>query len=63
MDRGAWQATSAWGRKELDTTERLTFSLHYEIITNCDVKYCQKSKTNALDQGLNPHPLRWKAKS
>ena len=25
MDRGAWQATySPWGRKELDTTERLS---------------------------------------
>lgn len=20
----------------------------YEIITNCDIKYCQKSKTNVL---------------
>ena len=53
MDRGAWQATSAWGRKELDTTERLTFSLHYEVITNCDVKYCQKSKTNVLSFNSN----------
>ena len=24
MDRGAWQATVPWGRKESDTTERLT---------------------------------------
>ena len=28
MDRGAWQAYSPWGRKELDTTERLTL-LHF----------------------------------
>ena len=25
MDRGAWQADSSWGRKELDVTERLHF--------------------------------------
>ena len=53
MDRGAWQATSPWGRKELDTTERLTFSLHYEVITNCDVKYCHKSQTNVLSFNSN----------
>ena len=26
MDRGAWQV---WGHKELDTTERLSLSLHF----------------------------------
>ena len=26
MDRGAWQATSPWGSKELDMTERLSLS-------------------------------------
>ena len=26
MDRGAWRAISPWGRKESDTTERLTLS-------------------------------------
>ena len=26
MDREAWWATSSWGRKELDTTERLILS-------------------------------------
>ena len=25
MDGGAWEAASPWGRKELDTTERLHF--------------------------------------
>ena len=25
MDEGAWLANSPWGRKELDTTERLLF--------------------------------------
>ena len=29
-DRRAWQATSLWGRKELDTTERLTLSLFHK---------------------------------
>ena len=27
MDRGAWWATSPWGCKELEMTERLTLSL------------------------------------
>ena len=27
MDRGAWQGYSPWGRKESDTTERLTLPL------------------------------------
>ena len=27
MDKGAWLATSAWGRKESDTTEQLTLWL------------------------------------
>ena len=26
MDRGVWQATSPWGRKESDTTEQLKHS-------------------------------------
>ena len=30
MDRGAWQATSPWGRKESGTTERLTIS-HFSL--------------------------------
>ena len=30
MDRGAWWAT-AWGVKELDTTEQLTLSLHFHF--------------------------------
>ena len=30
MDRGAWWAT-AWGGKELDTTEQLTLSLHFHF--------------------------------
>ena len=29
MDRGVWRTTSPWGRKESDTTERLSLSLHY----------------------------------
>ena len=41
------------GVAELDTTERLTFSLHYEVITNCDVKYCHKSQTNVLSFNSN----------
>ena len=33
MDRGAWWAAySPWGRKELNRTERLTLSLHYNYI-------------------------------
>ena len=28
MDRGAWLGYSSWGCKELDVTERLTFSLY-----------------------------------
>ena len=28
MDGGAWQATGPWGRKDSDTTERLTLSLY-----------------------------------
>ena len=32
MDRGAWQATSLWGRRESDTTERLNSdSTHQDI--------------------------------
>ena len=31
MDRGAWWPTVPWDRKELDMTERLTFSLCQQI--------------------------------
>ena len=39
MDRGAWQAPpSPWGRKELDTTEWLSYTLlereEYQITSN-----------------------------
>ena len=41
MDREAWQATihevpkgySPWGRKELNTTEQLTLSLHFTSLS------------------------------
>ena len=33
MYRGAWQGYSPWGRKELDTTERLRLSLF--AVINC----------------------------
>ena len=36
-DRGAWWATvHAWGRKELDTTERLHF--HFHLVHGCDIE-------------------------
>ena len=35
MDRGAWWTTySPWGRKELDTTERLWASLLAQLVKN-----------------------------
>ena len=37
MEGGIWQATySPWGRKELDTTERLTFSLFLSLLCEYD---------------------------
>ena len=38
MDRGAWWTTySPWGRKELDTTERLWASLLAQLVKNLPV--------------------------
>ena len=34
MDRGAWQAYSSWGRKELDMTERLNAHLRVHTHTH-----------------------------
>ena len=49
MDRGAWLGYSLWGRKESDTTERLTTPLlllknkktqeTYQLQYNCNVLY------------------------
>ena len=37
MEGGIWQATySPWGRRELDTTERLTFSLFLSLLCEYD---------------------------
>ena len=34
MERGAWQAIVQWGRKELDTTERLSLTQTYLVQKN-----------------------------
>ena len=38
MDRGAWQAYSPWGCKELDTTEQLSTKYHvYKTLIHAEV--------------------------
>ena len=42
MDRRAWRATSPWGHKELDTTERLSththkhYFKHFKFMSSCN---------------------------
>ena len=40
MDGGVWQATSPWGRKELDTTERSTSPITF--IQSLEIKKKEK---------------------
>ena len=55
MDREAWQATihevpkgySPWGHKELNTTERLTLSLHFTSL-----RYLTTFKKSSISQNL-----------
>ena len=43
MDEGAWQATVHGGRKESDTTERLSFFLYiYRCVCVCVCVYIHK---------------------
>ena len=53
MDRGAWLGYSPWGRKELDTAERLILShaKHGDLPGGSDGK---ESACNAGDLGLIP---------
>ena len=53
MDRGAWLGYSPWGRKELDTAERLILShaKHRDLPGGSDGK---ESACNAGDLGLIP---------
>ena len=44
MSREAWQATSPWGGKELDTTEWLTLSLHFTFRSIADKNYGKNPK-------------------
>ena len=70
MEGGAWQATSPWGCKELDTTERLHFHFlsHFEFIFVCGMRVCSNlidlHDTNQLssEKAMAPHSstLAWK---
>ena len=53
VDREAWQATSPWGRKESDTTERLHFHFLFIlrsgfILRNDHVKFCSLQRTRSV---------------
>ena len=53
-DRGAWQATySPWGRKELDTTEQLSFSLSFivQCVLRMFVIIYSKKYTHTQNEG------------
>ena len=64
MDRGAWQAAVHGVAKELDMTEQLNNNI--ELVTILLLFYVMASSqvgSELPDQGLNLHPLLWKAKS
>ena len=42
MDRGAWRATSPWGRKESDRTEHIHVTCHTEHLFHCPLELAFK---------------------
>ena len=54
MDREAWRAAGSWGRKELDTTERLTHTYVTNVCGQSPECVCenvfQKQQTAFIEQ-------------